>query len=169
MIKFLVENLSSKNQELQTHCASAIFKCAEEGKVYDELILDEARNLVRQYNGLTPLVILLDNTSDKDLLAAATGAVWKCAQNLENVAAFTKLNTIKKLVALMENQPEDVLVNVVGALGACAKTPAGRQGIREAGGIVSLVNLLTGTNQALLVNVTTAVGACALDSKPSTI
>ena len=32
MIKFLVENLSSKNQELQTHCASAIFKCAEEGK-----------------------------------------------------------------------------------------------------------------------------------------
>lgn len=84
---------------------------------------------------------------------------------VENVTAFTKLNTIKKLVALMDNQPEDVLVNVVGALGACAKTPAGRQGIREAGGIVSLVNLLTGTNQALLVNVTTAVGACALDSK----
>jgi hypothetical protein len=72
MIKFLVENLSSKNQELQTHCASAIFKCAEE---------DEARNLVRQYNGLTPLVNLLDHVANKELLAAATGAVWKCAQN----------------------------------------------------------------------------------------
>lgn len=41
---------------------------------------------------------------------------------VENVAAFNKLNTIKKLVGLMENQPEDVLINVVGALGACAKT-----------------------------------------------
>ena len=41
---------------------------------------------------------------------------------MENVAAFNKLNTIKKLISLMENQPEDVLVNVVGALGACAQT-----------------------------------------------
>ncbi|KAJ3098022.1 Armadillo repeat-containing protein 4 [Phlyctochytrium planicorne] len=155
MIRFLVENLGSKNEELQTHCASAIFKCAEE---------DETRALVRMYNGLTPLVNLLDNLSNKELLVAATGAVWKCAQNLDNVAAFNKLNTIKKLVGLMENQPEDVLVNVVGALGACAQTPDGRQSIRESNGITPLVNLLTGTNQALLVNVTTAVGACALDS-----
>ncbi|KAJ3108705.1 Armadillo repeat-containing protein 4 [Phlyctochytrium bullatum] len=155
MIRFLVENLASKNEELQTHCASAIFKCAEE---------DETRALVRIYNGLTPLVNLLDNPSNKELLVAATGAVWKCAQNLDNVAAFNKLNTIKKLVSLMDNQPEDVLVNVVGALGACAQTPDGRTSIRESGGITPLVNLLTGTNQALLVNVTTAVGACALDS-----
>ncbi|TPX53518.1 hypothetical protein CcCBS67573_g09071 [Chytriomyces confervae] len=156
MIKFLVENLSSTNEELQTHCASAIFKCAEE---------DETRTLVRQYNGLLPLVNLLDNPSNKELLVAATGAVWKCAQNLENVAAFNKLNTIKKLIGLLENnQPEDVLVNVVGALGACAQTLDGRQAIRENNGITPLVNLLTGTNQSLLVNVTTAVGACALDS-----
>ncbi|KAJ3122907.1 Armadillo repeat-containing protein 4 [Nowakowskiella sp. JEL0407] len=155
MIKFLVENLSSKNEELQTHCASAIFKCAEE---------DETRDLVREFEGLTPLVNLLDNPSNKELLVAATGAVWKCAQNLENVAALNKLNTIKKLVGLMENQPEDVLVNVVGALGACAKTADGRQAIRESGGITPLVNLLTGTNQSLLVNVTTAVGECAIDA-----
>ncbi|KAI8822493.1 armadillo-type protein [Fimicolochytrium jonesii] len=155
MIKFLVENLASKNEALQTYCASAIFKCAEE---------DETRTLVRQYNGLSSLVNLLDNTTNKELLAAATGAVWKCAQNLDNVAAFNKLNTIKKLVSLMENQPEDVLVNVVGALGACAQTVEGRQAIKESNGITPLVNLLTGTNQALLVNVTTAVGACALDT-----
>lgn len=72
MIQFLVENLSSKSQELQTHCASAIFKCAEE---------DEARILARKYGGLNHLVTLLDNVSNKDLLVAATGAVWKCAQN----------------------------------------------------------------------------------------
>lgn len=72
MIKFLVENLSSKNQELQMHSASAIFKCAEE---------DATRILVHKFHGLTPLVSLLDSTSNKDLLVAATGAVWKCAQN----------------------------------------------------------------------------------------
>ncbi|KAJ2992995.1 Armadillo repeat-containing protein 4 [Globomyces sp. JEL0801] len=165
MIRFLVENLSSTNEELQAHCASAIFKCAEE---------DETCVLVRQYNGITPLVSLLDSIANKDLLIAATGAVWKCAQNVENVQAFTKAGTIKKLVGLMENQPEDVLVNVVGALGACAQTgkeinlihvAEGRQGIREGGGITPLVNLLTGTNQALLANVTKAVGASALDCK----
>jgi armadillo repeat-containing protein 4 len=75
MIKFLVENLASKNEALQTHCASAIFKCAEE---------DETRTLVRQFDGLTPLVNLLDNTTNKELLIAATGAVWKCAQNCES-------------------------------------------------------------------------------------
>jgi hypothetical protein len=155
MIRFLVENLSSQNQELQTHCASAIFKCAEE---------DETCVLVRQFNGIQPLVNLLESVSNKDLLVAATGAVWKCAQNVDNVAAFVKIGTIKKLVSLMENQPEDVLVNVVGALGACAQTAEGRSGIREGGGITMLVNLLTGTNQALLANVTKAVGACALDS-----
>jgi len=109
------------------------------------------------------LVNLLENVSNRELLVAATGAVWKCAQNTQNVIEFNKLSTIKKLVGLMENQPEDVLVNVVGALGACAKNVEGRGAIRESGGITPLVNLLTGTNQALLVNVTTAVVECALD------
>ena len=82
---------------------------------------------------------------------------------MENVKEFNKLNTIRKLVELLENQPEDVLINVAGALGACAQTVDGREAIRCSGGITPLVSLLTGTNQALLVNVTTAVGACALD------
>jgi len=41
---------------------------------------------------------------------------------VENVKEFNKLNTIRKLVELLENQPEDVLINVAGALGACAQT-----------------------------------------------
>lgn len=162
MVRFLVENLSSKNSDLQTHCASAIFKCAEE---------DETCILVRQYDGIQPLVNLLDSSASKDLLVAATGAIWKCAQNVDNVLIFTKIGTIKKLVSLMDNQPEDVLVNIVGALGACAQTGIrkvmaveGRQGLRESGGITSLVGLLTGTNQSLLANVTMAVGASAVDS-----
>lgn len=72
MVKFLVDNLSSKNHELQTHSASCIFKCASE---------DATRVLVNKYNGLAPLVSLLDLGASKELLVAATGAIWKCAQN----------------------------------------------------------------------------------------
>lgn len=153
MIEDLVKNLKSSNSELQMHCASAIFKCAEE---------KETRDLVRQYGGLDPLVGLLSSgTDDKQLLAAATGAIWKCSISHENVQRFQELKAIELLVGLLNNQPEEVLVNVVGALGELAKDPPNRMSIRKAGGISPLVNLLTGTNQALLVNVTRAVGQCA--------
>ncbi|KAK6961463.1 adhesion G-protein coupled receptor D1, partial [Biomphalaria glabrata] len=153
MIEDLVKNLKSSNTELQMHCASAIFKCAEE---------KETRDLVRQYGGLDPLVgLLTSGVNDKQLLAAATGAIWKCSISPENVQRFQELKAIDLLVGLLNNQPEEVLVNVVGALGELAKDPPNRQAIRKAGGIPSLVNLLTGTNQDLLVNVTCAVGRCA--------
>ncbi|XP_013405098.1 armadillo repeat-containing protein 4 isoform X2 [Lingula anatina] len=155
MVEDLVKNLNSENQELQMHCASAIFKCAED---------KETRDLVRQYGGLDPLVKLLQSTENKELLAAATGAIWKCAISDENVLRFQELKTTDYLVALLNDQPEEVLVNVVGALGECAKDPPNRMAIRKAGGIPPLVNLLTGTNQKLLVNVTKAVGQCAEES-----
>ena len=70
MVEDLVTNLHSNNEELQMHCASAIFKCAE----------DEAtRQLVAKFDGISPLVQLLQNATNKPLLAAATGAIWKCA------------------------------------------------------------------------------------------
>ncbi|XP_046364085.1 outer dynein arm-docking complex subunit 2-like [Haliotis rufescens] len=152
LVKNLKKNLNSSNQELQMHCASAIFKCAEE---------KETRDLVRQYGGLDPLVGLLNTSENKELLAAATGAIWKCAISHENVQRFQTLKAIEILVGLLHNQPEEVLVNVVGALGELAKDPPNRLQIRKSGGISPLVNLLTGTNQALLVNVTKAVGQCA--------
>uniref|UniRef100_A0A8D0DA70 Outer dynein arm docking complex subunit 2 n=1 Tax=Sander lucioperca TaxID=283035 RepID=A0A8D0DA70_SANLU len=154
MIKDLVKNLSSDNDELQMHCASAIFKCAED---------KQTRDLVRKYSGLQPLVLLLSKSDNKQLLAAATGAIWKCSISMENVAKFQEYKALETLVRLLSDQPEEVLVNVVGALGEFALIPANKANIRKCGGIKSLVNLLTGTNQALLVNVTKAVGACATD------
>ncbi|XP_070784506.1 outer dynein arm-docking complex subunit 2 isoform X2 [Enoplosus armatus] len=154
MIKDLVKNLSSDNDELQMHCASAIFKCAED---------KQTRDLVRKYKGLQPLVSLLSKADNKQLLAAATGAIWKCSISMENVAKFQEYKALETLVGLLTDQPEEVLVNVVGALGEFAQIPANKATIRKCGGIKSLVNLLTGTNQALLVNVTKAVGACATD------
>ncbi|NWW86590.1 ARMC4 protein, partial [Rhynochetos jubatus] len=154
MIENLVKNLSSEHEELQMHCASAIFKCAED---------KETRDLVRQHGGLKPLSVLLGNPENKRLLAAVTGAIWKCAISGENVSKFREYKVTEALVGLLPDQPEDVLVNIVGALGECCQDPVNRTVIRKCDGIPPLVKLLTGTNQALLVNVTKAVGACATE------
>uniref|UniRef100_A0A673VQJ3 Outer dynein arm docking complex subunit 2 n=1 Tax=Salmo trutta TaxID=8032 RepID=A0A673VQJ3_SALTR len=160
MIEDLVKNLNCDNHELQMHCASAIFKCAEDKRT---------RDLVRQCEGLHPLVTLLSQADNKQLLAATTGAIWKCSISMENVAKFQDYKALETLVGLLTDQPEEVLVNVVGALGEGAQKPANRATIRKCGGIQPLVNLLTGTNQALLVNVTKAVGACATELENMTI
>ncbi|XP_066487017.1 outer dynein arm-docking complex subunit 2 [Tiliqua scincoides] len=154
MIENLVKNLNSDKEELQMHCASAIFKCAED---------QETRDLVRQHGGLKPLATLLSNSGNKELLAAVTGAIWKCSISKENVTKFREYRAIETLVGLLTDQPEEVLVNVVGALGECCQEQANRGIIRRCGGIPPLVALLTGTNQALLVNVTKAVGYCATE------
>ncbi|KAF1492871.1 Armadillo repeat-containing protein 4, partial [Eudyptula minor novaehollandiae] len=154
MIENLVKNLSSEHEELQMHCASAIFKCAED---------KETRDLVRQHGGLQPLSVLLGNSENKQLLAAVTGAIWKCAMSGENVSKFREYKAIEALVGLLTDQPEGVLVNIVGALGECCQEPINRTIIRKCGGIPPLVKLLAGTDQALLVNVTKAVGACATE------
>ncbi|NWX21281.1 ARMC4 protein, partial [Aegotheles bennettii] len=152
MIENLVKNLNSEHEELQMHCASVIFKCAED---------KETRDLVRQHGGLQPLSVLLGNSENTQLLAAVTGAIWKCAISRENVLKFQEYKAIEALVGLLTDQPEEVLVNIVGALGECCQEPINRTTIRKCGGIPPLVKLLTGTNQSLLVNVTKAVGACA--------
>ncbi|XP_055009111.1 LOW QUALITY PROTEIN: outer dynein arm-docking complex subunit 2 [Boleophthalmus pectinirostris] len=160
MIKDLVKNLSSENEELQMHSASAIFKCAEDEKT---------RDLIHQYRGPQRLTLLLNKAQNKDLLEAATGAVWKCSLSHKNVTRFQELHVLERLVSLMWEQPEEVLVNVVAALGEFAQIPANRGVIGQSGGVEKLVQLLTGRNQALLVNVTRTLGICATDMKNMTI
>lgn len=116
---------------------------------------------MRKNGGLEPLAKLLTNSENKALLAAATGAIWKCSISRENVERFRDLNVIDKLVGLLNDQPEEVSINVVGALGELAKEPTNRTAIRKAGGIAPLIQLLTGTKKALLINTTTAIAYCA--------
>uniref|UniRef100_A0A8C6S616 Armadillo repeat containing 4 n=1 Tax=Neogobius melanostomus TaxID=47308 RepID=A0A8C6S616_9GOBI len=156
MIKDLVKNLSRDNDELQMHSASAIFKCAEDEKT---------RELIYQYKGPQRLAQLLSKADNKPLLAAATGAIWKCSLSQKNVTKFQEHRVLESLVALMSEQPEEVLVNVVAALGEFAQIPANKAVIGQSGGIQRLVRLLTGRNQALLVNVTRTLGVCATDMK----
>lgn len=102
MIAQLVRHLNSASVELKTHCASAIFKCAED---------ERTRQLVRQHGGLDPLVSLakdLELRNDKSLLAAVTGAIWKCAISSENVRRLDELLTVRILVQLLEDENEEV-------------------------------------------------------------
>lgn len=72
------------------------------------------RTLVRKHDGLAPLVQLIkqENTlKDKELLIAATGAVWKLSYSVENVEIFDKLDTIPRLVFLLSYDDETVSVN----------------------------------------------------------
>ncbi|XP_037693295.1 armadillo repeat-containing protein 4 isoform X1 [Choloepus didactylus] len=154
IIENLVKNLNSENEQLQEHCAMAIYQCAED---------EETRDLVRLHGGLKPLASLLNNTDNKERLAAVTGAIWKCSISRENVTKFREYKAIETLLELLTDQPEEVLVNVVGALGECCQEHENRVIVRKCGGIQPLVNLLVGINQALLVNVTKAVGACAVE------
>lgn len=50
----------------------------------------QTRDLVRKYKGLQPLVSLLSKADNKQLLAAAAGAIWKCSISVENVAEYAE-------------------------------------------------------------------------------
>ena len=56
------------------------------------------------------MVGLLANSENKDLLAAATGAIWKCAISEDNVMRFQELRAIEQLVGLLNDQPEEVIL-----------------------------------------------------------
>lgn len=83
-----------------THTNSCLgLKCAED---------KETRDLIRKYDGLDPLVALLSNRDNKALLAAATGAIWKCSISKENVKRFQELKAIESLVNLLNDPTEEV-------------------------------------------------------------
>lgn len=154
IIPHIVKRLNSENEELQAHSASAIFKCGEDAKT---------RVILRDCDGIKPLVQLLAKVNNKEMLAGVTGAIWKCALDEECNRALADAKAVESLVPLLNDQPEEVLVNVVGALSELATDAASRKTLRANGGVDQLVKLLTGTNQALLINVTKAVGMCAKD------
>nr|CAD7585746.1 unnamed protein product [Timema genevievae] len=157
MIADLVRHLSTvtTRTDLKKHCASAIFRCAED---------EQTRDLVRQSGGLDPLVKLAKDPTvqlDKPLLAAVTGAIWKCAISPANVRRFDDLNIMPILVGLLKDENEEVLTNVVGGLAECCKHPENRTVLRLNDGIPPLVMLLNGTNAPLLQNVALVLGECA--------
>ena len=81
---------------MQTHSASAIFKCAVD---------TETRDIVRNNNGLEPLASLLSRSDNPDLMWSVTGAIWKCStDHADNVKTFGDLKVVEQLVSLLSTQ-----------------------------------------------------------------
>uniref|UniRef100_A0A182J6G1 Armadillo repeat-containing domain-containing protein n=1 Tax=Anopheles atroparvus TaxID=41427 RepID=A0A182J6G1_ANOAO len=163
MIFDIVSHLTSDNLDLKRQCSSAIFKCASD---------KTASDMVRESGGLEPLVgIARDKTvrDNKQLLAAATGAIWKCAASEANVKKLDQLKAVQVLVQLLNDENEEVLTNVVGAISECVKYQNNREILRTCGGIPLLVNLLNMTHAPLLENIARTLKECATDPESMTL
>lgn len=132
----VVRHLKSDNTKLKENCALAIFKCG---------LNKVARDMIRSVSGLDLLCSLLTSEevhSNKRLLAAVTGGIWKCAMSPENVVRFNQLGLVASLVAFLEELEDDeVQANVVGALTECCKDPANRDVLRINEGLPKLVTM----------------------------
>ena len=111
----------------------------------------------RLHGGLEPLVDLIndsENSSNKKLLAAVTGALWKVSSDSDNVERLIDLGIVPTLIRLLlENSDAlddlqfnplkiSVLTNVVGALAECAKQQDNRDLIKNEDGLAPLIKLI---------------------------
>lgn len=144
--------------------------------------------MVREAHGLEQLVAIAKDKNvreNKQLLAATTGAIWKCAMVEENVKqldsvslsgkrcshsqlktnhnSYFQMRILNILVQLLNDENDNVLTNVVGAIAECIKHSNNRESFRTIGGLQPLVNLLNSTYEPLLENITKALAECAKD------
>jgi len=83
------------------------------------------------------------------LLAAATGAIWKCAASL-SARYLEERDIVGLLIGLLEEEPENVCANVAGAIEQIVKTePKNAFLIKKANAIPPLIGLLTINNPVL--------------------
>ena len=106
-----------------------------------------------------------ENSTNKKLLAAVTGALWKVSSDPDNVERLIDLGIVPTLIMLLlENSDAlddlqfnplkiSVLTNVVGALAECAKHQDNRDLIKNEDGLAPLIKLIGTNHPELLVNV----------------
>ena len=106
-----------------------------------------------------------ENSSNKKLLSAVTGALWKVSSDADNVERLIDLGIVPTLIRLLlENSDAlddlqfnplkiSVLTNVVGALAEAAKHQNNRELIKNEDGLAPLIKLIGTNHPDLLVNV----------------
>ena len=131
MIADLVRNLLSDSPKLRMLCARAIFRLAEEGETRDLVRYNGGLDpLVEMLNNkenqndmvstrkskyfaeyLDQILVLVREKAlirsqyfhCQELMAAVTGAIWKCAtDSFENVERFEELELMKTLVGILK-------------------------------------------------------------------
>ncbi|KAF7225461.1 armadillo repeat-containing protein 4-like [Nothobranchius furzeri] len=160
LMRNIIKNLQTNNEELQLCCATSIFKFVDNKETCD---------LVRKIQGLQALVSLLGKAENKKLLTAVTGAIWKCSASTKNVAFFQKCNTLETLVALLNAPQSDyVLFHITKALIEFVQTPENRAAVLQPEILKLIMDLPLESYEvdwALSANVAKLLGACAIDEE----
>ncbi|KAL0230268.1 hypothetical protein PCE1_003829 [Barthelona sp. PCE] len=150
MIGYLSEDVQ---EEARTVSAGALFNM-----LHDENV----RVLLRQREGLEPLVQLLQTSSnDPERMANVVGAVWQAAANEENARSLIELKAVPVLVRLLTTGRDRVKIRASAAIANIARIDAGSNAVRDGGGLPLLIKLLLSTDSAVLVNVTDALCQCS--------
>ncbi|RZF43822.1 hypothetical protein LSTR_LSTR006363 [Laodelphax striatellus] len=163
IIRYVLKRLKSKNADVKELSARAIFRsCADA----------QARELVFKHNGIDYLVDLLDSPDDqKRLLAAITGAIWKCAKY--DLKVLMRKNVFPKLIQLIirptqDEETEEIRVNTVGALAELCQLSENRRALILRGTEETMNTLkksLKVVNTDLLVNTCAVIGECAQEKE----
>ena len=99
---------------------------------------------------IDPLMAILKDDvlkKNKPLLAATTGAIWKCSQAIAKGGKYLKEGLIELLISLLDDEPEVILTNVAGAIEQIVKADASNAFlIKRSGAIPPLIGLLTINN-----------------------
>ncbi|CAL8113505.1 unnamed protein product [Orchesella dallaii] len=179
LLSHFVNSLSSDCAELVQFSAKAIFMCAKD---------EEAREIVFNLGATEPLICIIQSPSlreNKPLLAAATGAIWKCSSvifengkseeiiledGMESTKETPTQGLVGLLVSLLEDQPEEILINTSGSLYNALRTDLNCYAsiVKRADTTPKLISLLKRDNEALLVNTTRVVGELARDEEART-
>ncbi|MGH0169054.1 UNVERIFIED_CONTAM: hypothetical protein FKN15_055835, partial [Acipenser sinensis] len=151
-IPLLAQLLKSPHENMLIPVVGTLQECASE--CAEDIV---TRDLVRLYDGLKPLATLLSMSENKQLLAATTGAIWKCSISIENVAKPIKAgqNSFQSLQSLNDLQKGDHDRKSSGTNNCYGQSHPGSSALE------TLVGLLTDQPEEVLVNVVGALGECA--------
>ncbi|XP_050525154.1 armadillo repeat-containing protein gudu-like isoform X2 [Daktulosphaira vitifoliae] len=158
MLIDILKLLKSPDPLMLQNAAEITLYCAEDL---------ESRKLIKEQGGLNSLVNIVkveSHRSDVKLMEAATGAIWKCLMNSDNVKRLEDINGIHVLVKLLDSDSEQVIANTVASMAECTKICRNKVALRAADGLVPMIKLLQNSNhEQLLINVCRVVNNCATD------
>ncbi|XP_025411817.1 armadillo repeat-containing protein gudu-like [Sipha flava] len=150
--------LKSSEIEMMENAATITFNCAED---------PESRRMIKELGGLNSLVNIVkveSHRTETKLMVSATGAIWKCLMNQDNVKRLEDINGIHVLVKLLDSDSEEVVANTVASLAECTKIGRNKVALRAADGLIPIIRLLQDTgHERILVNVCRVIDNCASD------
>ncbi|XP_050423913.1 armadillo repeat-containing protein gudu isoform X2 [Adelges cooleyi] len=158
MLVDILKLLKSPDLTMLKNAAEITFNCAED---------PESRKMIKEQGGLNSLVNIVkieSHRSDIKLMEAATGAIWKCLMNSDNVKRLEDINGIHVLVKLLDSESDEVIANTVASMAECTKIVRNKIALKTADGLVPIIKLLQdSSHERILINVCRVIDNCATE------